>query len=78
MDKMSYCIDIELPVIIGNLEKRQWVHVGPEDNWNLYWTSNKTFQCLFKVDNNYRLNDNQMINHFPNHSELCRKDLLIR
>jgi hypothetical protein len=30
------------------------------------------------VDTGYRLSDDQMVNHFPNHYELTRKDLMIK
>ncbi|KAJ2946079.1 hypothetical protein O0L34_g4998 [Tuta absoluta] len=33
---------------------------------------------LFSAENSNRLNDNQMVNHFPNHYELVRKDLLFK
>ncbi|CAH1738759.1 polyglutamylase complex subunit TTLL1-like [Aphis gossypii] len=78
MIKIKYCVDIDRSVLISNFEKREWIHVGPEDEWNFYWTSIHTCRCLFNADKNYRLKDNQIINHFPNHYELGRKDLLIR
>ena len=29
-------------VIIGNMEKRGWVPVGPDDDWQVYWASTQT------------------------------------
>lgn len=78
MNNLSYCVDIDSTVLVYNFEKRGWTHVGPGDKWNLYWSSINTCRCLFNPQNNIRLNDNQLINHFPNHYELSRKDLLIR
>lgn len=78
MNIVSYCIDVDSTVLENNFEKRGWIHVGPDDKWNLYWSSSNTSRCLFNPQNNIRLKDNQLINHFPNHYELSRKDLLIR
>jgi tubulin polyglutamylase TTLL1 len=33
---------------------------------------------VFSADNHYRLGDHQLINHFPNHYELTRKDLVVK
>lgn len=33
---------------------------------------------LFNPDSGIRLNENQLINHFPNHLELTRKDLMVK
>ena len=33
---------------------------------------------IFGIDSGFRLNDNQLVNHFPNHYELTRKDLMVK
>lgn len=38
----------------------------------------QTIRSVFSVDTGYRLSDEQMVNHFPNHYELTRKDLMIK
>lgn len=38
----------------------------------------QTIRNVFSVDTGYRLSDDQMVNHFPNHYELTRKDLMIK
>lgn len=38
----------------------------------------QTIRNVFSVDTRYRLSDDQMVNHFPNHYELTRKDLMIK
>lgn len=38
----------------------------------------QTIRNVFSVDTGYRLSDEQMVNHFPNHYELTRKDLMIK
>ena len=39
---MAYCVDMDKSVIIGNMEKRGWVPVGPDDDWQVYWASTQT------------------------------------
>ena len=41
---------------------------------NLIWTPIK----ILSVESGVRLNDNQIVNHFPNHYELTRKDLIVK
>ncbi|XP_041978176.1 probable tubulin polyglutamylase TTLL1 [Aricia agestis] len=76
--KVTYCTDLEKSVIISNFERRGWLQVGPEDEWNIYWSFTQNCRNIFSIENGYRLADNQMINHFPNHYELSRKDLLVK
>ncbi|MEQ2199932.1 putative tubulin polyglutamylase ttll1 [Xenoophorus captivus] len=42
------------------------------------WMSIQTIRNVFSVDTGYRLLDEQLVNHFPNHYELTRKDLMIK
>lgn len=76
--KVTYCTDVDRSVVLSNFEKRGWVHVGPDDDWNFYWAGIQTCRSLFSIDSGYRMHDNQMINHFPNHYELSRKDMLVK
>ncbi|XP_026677554.1 probable tubulin polyglutamylase TTLL1 [Diaphorina citri] len=41
-------------------------------------TGIQTCRNIFSLELGYRMNDNQIINHFPNHYELTRKDLLVK
>lgn len=75
---VTYCSDVDRSVVLSNFEKRGWKQVGPDDKWNLYWASTQTCHSLFNLDSGFRMQDNQMINHFPNHYELSRKDKLVR
>lgn len=34
----------------------------------------QTIRNVFSVETGYRLSDDQIVNHFPNHYELTRKD----
>ena len=47
-------------------------------DWNLFWASVTTVRQIFNPDSGYRLSDMQIINHFPNHFELTRKDLMAK
>ena len=44
----------------------------------MYWATVWTVKNIFNPKTGYRLNDNQIINHFPNHYELTRKDLMVK
>eukprot|EP01105_Mastigella_eilhardi_P015342 TRINITY_DN3500_c0_g1_i1.p1 TRINITY_DN3500_c0_g1~~TRINITY_DN3500_c0_g1_i1.p1 ORF type:complete len:513 (-),score=130.26 TRINITY_DN3500_c0_g1_i1:117-1655(-) len=45
-------------------------------NWNFLWANKDTVRLV--RESNFRLNEVQMINHFPNHYELTRKDTLMK
>ncbi|XP_055506085.1 polyglutamylase complex subunit TTLL1-like isoform X4 [Leucoraja erinacea] len=70
--------DIDKSVLINNFQKRGWVQVSENENWNFYWMNVQTLRTVFSVENGYRLADDQIVNHFPNHYELTRKDLLVK
>ncbi|KAJ8386688.1 hypothetical protein AAFF_G00168040 [Aldrovandia affinis] len=76
--KVKWVTDIEKSVLINNFEKRGWIQVSDTEDWNFYWMSVQTIRTVFSVDTGYRLTDEQMVNHFPNHYELTRKDLMIK
>ncbi|XP_069048953.1 polyglutamylase complex subunit TTLL1 isoform X1 [Lepisosteus oculatus] len=76
--KVKWVTDIEKSVLINNFEKRGWVQVSENEDWNFYWMSVQTIRNVFSVDNGYRLSDDQIVNHFPNHYELTRKDLMVK
>uniref|UniRef100_A0A8D2ZPB5 Tubulin tyrosine ligase-like family, member 1 n=1 Tax=Scophthalmus maximus TaxID=52904 RepID=A0A8D2ZPB5_SCOMX len=76
--KVKWVTDIEKSVLINNFEKREWIPVTESEDWHFYWMSIQTIRNVFSVDTGYRLSDDQMVNHFPNHYELTRKDLMIK
>ncbi|XP_066927671.1 polyglutamylase complex subunit TTLL1-like isoform X2 [Clytia hemisphaerica] len=78
MARISYATDFEKSVLVNNFEKRGWNHVNPEDEWHFYWASVGTVRQIFNIENGYRLNENQVVNHFPNHYELTRKDSMLK
>ena len=75
---VRYLSDFDKAVIMNNFEKRSWVSCDPEDDWNFYWASVHTVRSIFNVETGFRLNDDQILNHFPNHYELTRKDLMVK
>ncbi|XP_021946809.1 probable tubulin polyglutamylase TTLL1 isoform X1 [Folsomia candida] len=76
--RVLYCTDVEKSVLNTNFEKRGWQQVGPDDDWNFYWANVPTCRVIFGVESGYRMHDNQIISHFPNHYEITRKDLLVK
>ncbi|XP_037070706.1 probable tubulin polyglutamylase TTLL1 [Pollicipes pollicipes] len=78
MARLAYCTDVDRSVVLSNLERRGWVPVGPEEDWNFYWASTNTTRSLFSVDSGYRMGDHQIMNHFPTHYEITRKDLMVK
>ncbi|GAB1608445.1 polyglutamylase complex subunit TTLL1 isoform X2 [Argonauta hians] len=78
MPPIRYACDQDKSVLIHNFEARGWIAVNPDENWNFYWASVQNIRHVFCVDNGYRLGDDQIINHFPNHVEITRKDLMVK
>nr|XP_039272522.1 probable tubulin polyglutamylase TTLL1 [Styela clava] len=76
--KVKYATDMEKSVLVNNFEKRGWSQVSADEDWNFYWTNVNTTRNIFSLETGYRLSDDQIINHFPNHYELTRKDLMVK
>lgn len=65
--------------LLLNFEKRGWIRTEDDAyDWNFYWMSVGNIRFLFNPDNRYRLRDDQLVNHYPNHVELTRKDLMVK
>jgi len=75
---MKYKTDFEKGVISQNFEKRGWARHQFDDDWNFYWANVHTIKNIFNPDSGIRLTDYQLCNHFPNHYELTRKDLMVK
>uniref|UniRef100_A0A8C9B980 Tubulin tyrosine ligase like 1 n=1 Tax=Phocoena sinus TaxID=42100 RepID=A0A8C9B980_PHOSS len=80
--KVKWITDIKksllgFSLLINNSEKRGWVQVTENEDWNFYWKSKQTIRNVFTVKTGYRLLDDQIVNHFPNHYELMQKDLML-
>ena len=72
--------DFDKFVVVANFQRRGWVRWNSENDepWNVYWANVHTTREIFAPENGIRLGDNQHVNHFPNHYELTRKDLLVK
>eukprot|EP00357_Protocruzia_adherens_P018190 CAMPEP_0114995708 /NCGR_PEP_ID=MMETSP0216-20121206/13887_1 /TAXON_ID=223996 /ORGANISM="Protocruzia adherens, Strain Boccale" /LENGTH=405 /DNA_ID=CAMNT_0002359795 /DNA_START=194 /DNA_END=1408 /DNA_ORIENTATION=- len=76
--KLKWKTDFEKNVIVSNFERRGWVRQGNDDDWNIYWASVWSVKQIFNPETGHRLGDMQLLNHFPNHYELTRKDLMVK
>jgi len=65
-------------VVTSNFERRGWTRSEVESDWNIYWASVNTIRQIFNPETGIRLTDMQLVNHFPNHFELTRKDLMVK
>ena len=71
--------DFEKTVIVDNFEKRGWLQVvGDNADWNVYWAAVHNVKQWFNPDTGLRMGENMVINHFPNHQELTRKDSMAK
>uniref|UniRef100_T1JLI3 Polyglutamylase complex subunit TTLL1 n=1 Tax=Strigamia maritima TaxID=126957 RepID=T1JLI3_STRMM len=77
-DIVKFCCDFDKSVLISNFDRRGWISVEPDEDWNIYWASVTALRTIFGLENGFRLGDNQLINHFPNHYELTRKDMMVK
>mmetsp|Transcript_17743 Transcript_17743/g.45864 ORF Transcript_17743/g.45864 Transcript_17743/m.45864 type:complete len:454 (+) Transcript_17743:105-1466(+) len=76
---VRYKLDSDKSVLVQNFERRGWVRAGADDSeWNVFWASVFSVRQLFNPESGQRLTDLQLINHFPNHYELTRKDLMVK
>lgn len=75
--RFKWRVDAEKHVVVWNFERRGWVKTEGDD-WNVYWANKTTTKAIFNPENGQRLVDGQYVNHFPNHYELTRKDLMVK
>lgn len=77
--RIKWKTDLEKYVITVNYERRGWQRAADNDpDWNIYWANVNTVKMIFNPESGYRLNDMQLLNHYPNHFELTRKDLMVK
>lgn len=77
--RVKWLSDLDKAVLHSNFEKRGWAKGTSEDgDWNFYWCSVYTARSIFGVETGFRLSDDQIICHFPNHYELTRKDCMVK
>lgn len=75
---MKYKTDLEKATLVQNFEKRGWQRAQGEEDWNIFWALPWTVKQIFNHGSGYRLGEMQLLNHFPNHYELTRKDLMVK
>lgn len=68
---------MEKSVVVQAFERRGWQRADGDD-WHIYWASVQTVKQIFNPDSGFRLGDNQLVSHYPNHYELTRKDLMVK
>lgn len=77
-----------------NEREKRWINwsekISNLSSWNVFLERNRlvsafgfrmsvqTIRNVFSVETGYRLSDDQIVNHFPNHYELTRKDLMVK
>mmetsp|Transcript_30603 Transcript_30603/g.77050 ORF Transcript_30603/g.77050 Transcript_30603/m.77050 type:complete len:398 (+) Transcript_30603:26-1219(+) len=68
--------DFEKKCLVTNFERRGWRKCLEDEDeyWNIYWASKSTHLSSVMM----RLGEDQVVNHFPNHYELTRKDLMVK
>lgn len=76
--KMSYKTDLNKSVLLENFEERNWNDADEDENWNFFWASVNSIRKIFNGMSGIKLQDNQVLNHFPTWFELCRKDHLAK
>ena len=77
--KLNWKTDLNKDVITQNFTDRFWEEIGEDDdNWNFFWASVNTIRQIFSGKSYVKLNDYQILNHFPNFYELTRKDLMAK
>ncbi|KAG1679692.1 hypothetical protein FOA52_006211 [Chlamydomonas sp. UWO 241] len=77
---IRYKTDFEKFVVVGNLKRRGWEEVETvlDDDWDIYWANVSSIKNVFGSDASVRLQPGQLVNHYPNHYELTRKDLMVK
>ena len=43
-NRIRYACDLDKSVLINNFEKRGWVPVGTDEDWNFYWLVKSTLK----------------------------------
>ena len=72
-----YRCDAERSVVVRAMESRGFIR-DDGDDFDIYWASVKSARQVFSPENGFRMSERQKINHFPNHYELTRKDLMVK
>ena len=75
---MKWKVEYERTALVRNFERMEgWTHSDSNHDWNFFWASTATIQTMFHPEKGRRLNNGQVVNHFPKYYELTRKDLMV-
>ena len=77
-DTVKFKTDLQKQCLINCADERKWILTDSEDEWNIYWANVGKIRKIFSLESGIRLRDDQIVNHFPNHYELTRKDLMVK
>ena len=61
--------------VLHVMKDRGWKETESETEWDFYWAD---IHWVFNEYDKFYMHENQRINHFRNHYELTRKDLLVK
>jgi len=75
--KIKYKADVDRGVVISTFKRNGWEHTDGDD-WNVGWFNVATVRAMFLPETRFRFGDQQMVNHYPNHWELTRKDTMVK
>ena len=76
--KFKFKTDLDKNVLVQNFEKRGWQKCQENEQWNIYWALPWSVKNIFNADTGHRMGETQILNHYPNHFELTRKDLMVK
>lgn len=76
--EIKWKCDLDRSVIFENMEERGWDESSQENDWNFYWIAATQIKKLFQPSAKTFLGPKQLANHFQNHYELTRKDLMAK
>ena len=74
-DFRKFSCNLFLKRKITNLQLKSIFYVQKtqdDEDWNFYWGTVSNIRRIFSLENGFRLRDDQIVNHFPNHYELTR------
>lgn len=69
MSRIRYSCDLDKSVLINNFEKRGWIQVSPDEDWNFYWL----VDCITNNMYFYVPNCKLWFNAFQGHCSNCEK-----
>lgn len=75
--RIKFKADIERGVVITIFERNGWSRTEGDD-WQVGWFTVSNIRAMFHPDSGIRFGDQQMVNHYPNHYELTRKDNMVK